>query len=133
MFVHEPFKGIAAEFGATDGREQRIIDSSFSFTEPDVQNLERILSQRRTSLFSSLALAANMGSCPGHDVAAAQVDDLRRPQASLQNHDEKGVVATSGPGGSVGAANKAFISARSKNSTVRRTWRLLGKAKIRWQ
>ena len=102
MFVHEPFKGIAAEFGATDGREQRIIDSSFSFTEPDVQNLERILSQRRTSLFSSLALAANMGSCPGHDVAAAQVDDLRRPQASLQNHDEKGVVATSGPGGSVG-------------------------------
>ena len=133
MFVHEPFKGIAAEFGPTDGREQRIIDSSFSFTEPDVQNLERILSQRRTSLFSSLALAANMGSYPGHDVAAAQVDDLRRPQASLQNHDEKGVVATSGPGGSVGRGQQGVHFRTIQNSTVRRTWRLLGKAKIRWQ
>jgi len=62
MPSHDEFESITAELGPSDGQEERIAVDTGSFPEPDFQNLERFLSQRRTALFASLALATDVGS-----------------------------------------------------------------------
>ena len=77
MSSHNEFEGIAAEFCSSNGREEWIAVGACPFPEPSLQNLERLRSQWCAALFAPLALAANMGSCAGHDIATAKVNEFR--------------------------------------------------------
>ena len=77
MPSHEALESITAQLGTFEGREKRIAVGASSLLEPSLQNFESFLSQRCAALLATLALAADVGSRSGHDIATAQVDEFR--------------------------------------------------------
>ena len=83
MPLYEAFERITTECSPPDSREERVVIATCPFPEPDIQNLDDILSEWRASLLAPLALTSDVGSRSGHDIASAQVDDFRYSQPGL--------------------------------------------------
>src|ERR1700679_85522 len=98
MFPHDAFQSIATQFGPPVGREEWITIGTGSFSEPNIQDLESFLSQWRIALLAPFTFTADVRSRSGHDIASAQVDQLRRPQPGLKGHHEDRMVPPSAPG-----------------------------------
>src|SRR6267143_658551 len=101
MFSHKAFERVPAQPGPSVGGEEWVAVSTGPFPEPCLQHLDGFPPQRCTALLPSLALAPNVGSGSGHNIAAAKVDDLRCPQSCLKRDDEDRLVATPDPGGRI--------------------------------
>ena len=87
MPSHGAFESIPTQPGPFAGWEERIIVGACPLPEPDLQNLESFPSQRGAALLAPLSLATNVGSGAGHDIAAAQVDQLGCSQSGLEGND----------------------------------------------
>jgi hypothetical protein len=101
MLLNQTFESIATELGASHGWKERIVIDACPFFEPDIEHLDDLLPYRRAALLAPLAFASDVRSGSGHDVAAAQVDNLRYSEPCLESHTENRVIATPGPCGSI--------------------------------
>src|SRR5271166_2381078 len=101
MLLNQAFESIATELGASHGWKERIVIDACPFFEPDIEHLDDLLPYRRAALLAPLAFASDVRSGSGHDVAAAQVDNLRYSEPCLEGHAENGVIAPPGPRGSI--------------------------------
>jgi len=76
MAAHEVLQCIPAESGAPHRGEERIAVGATPFPEPGLQHVERVPPQRCTALLAPLALAAEVGTRAGHEIAAAEIDEF---------------------------------------------------------
>src|SRR5207244_13317566 len=90
-----------AELRAAHRWEERVVIEPSSFFQPHREHSSGFLTQRRTALFTALALAANVGSGSQLDIASAEIDDLRHAKPGLQRQAKDAVVASAGPGVSI--------------------------------
>ena len=74
--LHDAFERVAAQLAAPDRREQRIAGAAATFLEPGLQHLYCLPPQGRAPLLAAFAVAANVGTRSGDQIASHQVDDL---------------------------------------------------------
>src|SRR5271155_48830 len=97
MPFHNALQSITAEFGTSDGREERVFVAAGPLLEPDLQNVKGFPAKRRTALLAPLTFAPDMCTDSSHDIAVAQVDKFRCSQPGLQGHNQDCMVTASHP------------------------------------
>src|ERR1019366_6096123 len=97
---------VAAEGSAAGGREHRLVWVAGAFGEPDLEHGGGGRGQRRDPVLPSLALAGDVAPGGEVHVAALQAGELGGAQPGLDRDQQQGVVASAGPGGSVGSVEQ---------------------------
>src|SRR5215207_4297961 len=97
---------VACQWSAGSGGEQRVGRQAGALARPYFEDGDGLAGERRDPFLSALAEGRQVRSGAEVHVCVGQSDQLRDAQAGLRRGEQQRVVASSGPGRSVGAVQE---------------------------